>query len=401
MIAGREAALRCWRETRRPEALGALLKAQRDRAYSVALRFTGSPADAEDIVQDAFLKLLSRTHGFESGEAFELAVYRAVVQCALDASKGRRRRRQHEDVAARSGGVAHDESQTTQAERAELRALLREAVTELDEDERAPVVLCYHQGLSVVQAAQVLELPRETVRARLHRALGHLKAWLGAREKRVGLALLPALLWQDGQVRAPEALCRALDAALPGPECANVPAQPQPGPAGVLPAATAGWTHFAALSSAAVLALALGLMSFAGKRGGSEGLPRDSSAEAARAATAPNLNVAPAPAMTPEPRNPKEDVPMKKTLSALVLAGALAAPLSAQAADPSPDVAAVIKKIAERREAKAAATAKAAQAYQKGEGYRVQEGVRTIVRPGGAGGTNPEVVKVQVGEGKE
>ena len=63
----------------------------------------------------------------------------------------------------------------------------------LHEDERAPVVLCCQQGLSVSQAARVLEIFRETLRARLTRALETLRGKLGGDKRELVPLLLPLL----------------------------------------------------------------------------------------------------------------------------------------------------------------------------------------------------------------
>jgi len=386
-------ALRRWREARQPEALGELLKRQRDRAYSVAMRLVGSPADAEDVVQEAFLKLFSRTHGFEDAEAFELSVYRAVVQCALDALKQGRRRRIREQVEAvaraRDADVRRGETREAQAEREELKTLLRDAVKELGEDERAPVVLCYQQGLTVSQAARVLDLPRETVRARLHRALGALRRWLGRRGKRSGVALILLLLWQDGLLAAPDSLCRSLDAALPGPPCGELPALPQPGPAGAPPIPWPGVVAGTGLVAAALVAGILCVAGPAGKAHGPEaGSAGGSGAVPERAAPEePKIEViSPAAPSRPEQKR-EENQDMRKTLGVLTLAGVAALPFTAFAEEPNPEVGKVIATIEARRAAKTEAETKALQENQK-RGWREQGG-RSVTAPGAAVVVNP------------
>ncbi|MCX7804616.1 MAG: sigma-70 family RNA polymerase sigma factor, partial [Planctomycetota bacterium] len=163
-----EEALRRWRENREDEALGELLKSRRDRAYSVALRLTGSPADAEDAVQDAFLKLMSRTKGFEGVREFDIAVYRAVVQCGLDMVRERRRRAAREAAAGTEmAGImraAKPEGAMDDIERQELLEKIGKLLAELPEGERAAVTLCYSQGMSVSDAAAALGVSRLTLR---------------------------------------------------------------------------------------------------------------------------------------------------------------------------------------------------------------------------------------------
>jgi RNA polymerase sigma-70 factor (ECF subfamily) len=224
-----EDALRQWRETGRAEALGELLKAHRNRAFTLAARMMSVQADAEDVVQDAFTKLFTHPVGLEDLAVFERSVNRAVVQCALDALRKKKRgaiaaatlRRQTPDSLA-----AGNDPMTNQAEEQETRACLKEALAELPDDESAPVVLCYYQGLSVVETAKTLELPRETVRARIARALENLRARLLKRERALSAAAIIALMGSERALDAPASLCTALDKALPGRPCVQLSAVP-------------------------------------------------------------------------------------------------------------------------------------------------------------------------------
>ena len=400
-----EAVLREWRATRRPEALGELLKAQRHRAYAIALRMTCSEPEAEDAVQDAFIKLLTRTHGFEDVEAFELSVYRAVVQCSLDAVRKKRRRTVHEDAVRNqpAGETQVPDVQThASAEQEEARALLRTAVKELPEDERAPVVLCYYQGMSVVQTAKTLELPRETVRARLAKAMerlrGHLR--MNRNGKDMSAAIIVGLLWQDGAAQAPQSLCAALDQALPGKSCSEVAARAsQFGPAHVSAVTkAAAWASPALLAPAALILVLSAAAAVYWPQ-----TPRPAQAPAAQEpvktvvetpaplSTAAAANGAASPAA---PRSQpgsvevrKEDGPVKSKLTAaMVLVGATMLPVAAQAGEPSAQVGAIVAQIAARRAEKDAAAATAAQSNQYGEragGWSTAPG-QSNPGPGGA-----------------
>ena len=400
-LATQESALREWRTSRRPEALGELLKGQRDRAYSVALRLTGSSADAEDAVQDAFIKLLSRTHGFDDVDGFEIAVYRAVVQCSLDAMRKKKRRETHEDAAGQHNGRSKGEFhvagatgvQTVMAEtgmsetaQQEARAQLRTAVSELPDDERTPVVLCYYQGMSVVQTAKTLELPRETVRARLQRGLGRLRRFLNANGKDVSAAAIVGLLWLDGAVQAPAGLCAALDAHLPGTPCAQTPAMP-----GHFGPAQFGAAAPAAASSAVLTAVALIALTLAGAIAYWEMAPRASNApvlaahssaasetnsnnpaaiaESGAAHNRAQLNGNAAPRSQPgSVEVKKEDETVKVKLGTILLAGSMLLPAIAQAAEPNAQVGSIVAQIASRQAEKDAAAAAATQKNAQGEG---------------------------------
>jgi RNA polymerase sigma-70 factor (ECF subfamily) len=384
-----DAALQDWRRTRRPEALGELLKSQRNRAYAIALRITASSADAEDAVQDAFIKLLSRTHGLDDADAFELTVYRAVVQCALDGRRATQRRQAREDVARASQAGSGDaivpgpEDQTAEQsqEQAEAQMLLRQSVAKLSDDERAPVVLCYYQGLSVVQTAKTLKLPRETVRARLNRALGRLRQTLRKNNREMSAAVLLALLWQDGNVAAPASLCAALDRALPGKACSAIAAPSHAGPvqlmAGTSVAGVGATTLLVTVTS--VVLLSVGVFWFA----------HTTPVETRSAAIA--VTDASPPQAGDASRNQrgsaevhKEEVPVKWKIGAIVLAAGMMLPAAVQATEPNAQVADAIAQIAARRAEKDAANAAAIKARANAEGR--ENGWNPTTGGGGPGG---------------
>lgn len=250
-----------WRSARDGEALGELLKWQRVRAYATAQRILRQDSDAEDAVQQAFLKLLSRKEGFENERAFRAAVYRAVVQCALDLARARQARNGRERSMENVHAAAEPSAQRS-AEQEEALRLLHEELGDLSAEDRAVVTLCCQEGLNLAEAADVLGAPRETLRDRLARTLNGLRARLKKRGAPFSLLLLIGLLHQGQAHAAPAGLAAALDAALPGAGCAKVAA------AGAVPVSASAVLAHAGLAAsalalklgfaAAVLALALG-----------------------------------------------------------------------------------------------------------------------------------------------
>ena len=72
------------------EAFGALVRRYQDRLYPTVLRLTGCAADADDVLQDAFLRAYEKLAGFHGESSFYTWVYRIAVNLALS---DRRRRR--------------------------------------------------------------------------------------------------------------------------------------------------------------------------------------------------------------------------------------------------------------------------------------------------------------------
>lgn len=352
-----EVLLKRWWTGRNTAALGELLKTQRDRAYATAYRILGNGFDAEDAVQNAFVKLLSRTQGFENAQEFQRTVYRAVVQCAIDQARHRQRRQQRVEAMSRDIEEPSTSPETEAGEREEARASLRGALSRLSEEDRAAVVLCCQQGMPLGEAAAVLEMPRQTLRDRLARTLRRLREDLARGGFALSVTALAAQTARESALQAPASLCSKLDAALPGKACASVPAQPP------LPPDPSVWTHAggsAALKAAGVAALtAVTLvvsLALALRGGGSRAVEQtDESAPMWTAVLkAPVVEPGQAAAEQSE-RGTEMD---RKTLAGITLTAALlAAPLAS--AGEKDDVEAVLKDIRARKAEKAAAAEKA------------------------------------------
>jgi RNA polymerase sigma-70 factor (ECF subfamily) len=211
-----------WRTAKDPEALGELLKWQRDRAFAVACRVLTDRAEAEDAVQQAFLKLFRSAPAFEGPSAFHAALYRSVTQCAIDLARTKHARRVMEHAMAQRGRSTVSASPGDAVEQREAVRILQQEMQTLTPEDRALLALCCQEGLSLVSAAETLDLPRETARDRLARLLNDLRHRLAKRGVAMSLLLLVGLFQQGRAVSAAETLCLALDGTLPGATCAGL-----------------------------------------------------------------------------------------------------------------------------------------------------------------------------------
>jgi RNA polymerase sigma-70 factor (ECF subfamily) len=164
-------------------AFDALVETYAPRIYSIALRITGSRDEAQDCVQDAFVRAFSALRHFRGEAAFSTWLYRVAVNVANDAC--RRLRSQpllaselagpgSDDPAPDLGGMSHDrhtaDGPDEQLARAQRRDLVLTAIRSLPEHHRAVIVLCDLQGLSYEEVAQVMGTRVGTVKSRLNRA---------------------------------------------------------------------------------------------------------------------------------------------------------------------------------------------------------------------------------------
>jgi RNA polymerase sigma-70 factor (ECF subfamily) len=160
-------------------AFRALVDAHRDRAYGLALRIVRSPADAEEVAQDAFVRAWLALPRYRGEARFSTWMYRIVARRALDRVEVLRGRWRRE--AGIEGVESLPDSAATgeEAERASLGFEMERMLEELSDVQRTVVTLFYYEDQSVEQVASTLEMPEGTVKTHLSRARASLRtAWL-------------------------------------------------------------------------------------------------------------------------------------------------------------------------------------------------------------------------------
>ncbi|HEY6865784.1 MAG TPA: RNA polymerase sigma factor [Candidatus Eisenbacteria bacterium] len=160
-------------------AFRVLVERYRDRLHGLALRIVRSPADAEEVAQDAFVRAWLALPRFRGESSFSTWIYRIAVRCAFDRAQALRQRRAREAVLEAAGEpAAPGDDPSRAAQVIQIEAL----VGQLPLAQRAAVTLYYLQDRSVEQVAETLEMPENTVKTHLSRARAALRAaWL-ARE---------------------------------------------------------------------------------------------------------------------------------------------------------------------------------------------------------------------------
>jgi len=165
-------------------ALDELFRRYRQPAYRVAYRLLGNEPDALDAVQEGFVKALTHLSGFQGRSSFKTWLLRVVSNAALDLGRQRGRR---EALSLGAGGESADARLLTPdesgrgLERADLRALLDEALAVLSEAQRQTFVLHAEVELSYREVAEVLGISIGTVMSRLYYARQKLRAYLSQR----------------------------------------------------------------------------------------------------------------------------------------------------------------------------------------------------------------------------
>ena len=147
----------------------ALLRQHADLVYRVALRVTGTPADAADAAQEALVKVWRGIEGVPTDRQRAWAA-RVARNASLDLLRRRSARPAPGLAEAVAEPLACDPLPDDAAEAGELRAQLARAVGALDEPYRSILVLREIEGLAYAEIADALDLPLNTLKVYLMRA---------------------------------------------------------------------------------------------------------------------------------------------------------------------------------------------------------------------------------------
>jgi RNA polymerase sigma-70 factor (ECF subfamily) len=155
------------------EAFAELVRRHTERFYRIAYRVLHDRDNAEDVVQDAFLKLWedpTKWRG-ELSRKFTTWFYRVVVNLCLDRLKKQRPVELEPDLSLPDNRAAADESMI-KAEQAEY---LERAIAALPERQRIALNLCYEEGLTNQEAANIMGLKLKALQSLIMRAKTTLK----------------------------------------------------------------------------------------------------------------------------------------------------------------------------------------------------------------------------------
>src|SRR6202171_3947126 len=148
--------------------------------YSAALRMTRNPSDAEDLVQETYLRAYRGFGGFREGTNLKAWLYRILTNTFINQYRAKKRRPDQVDlddvedfyIFRRLGGLEAADAERT-AETEALEAMpddeVKQALESIPEQFRMAVILADIEGFSYKEIAEILDVPIGTVMSRIHR----------------------------------------------------------------------------------------------------------------------------------------------------------------------------------------------------------------------------------------
>lgn len=144
--------------------------------FRLAFRMTGNEQDAEDMVQETFLRAFKQLHRFDGRAAFGTWLYRITANCSLDLIRARRVRGESQpglDIAQ-----SPDPSPERVTRSRQLADMLDQALEQLSETERTAFLLRHYEGCNIEEIAKVLGVKNGAAKHSIFRAVQKLRGAL-------------------------------------------------------------------------------------------------------------------------------------------------------------------------------------------------------------------------------
>ena len=152
-----------------------LLGRHYDRLYAICYRIAGNHADAADACQEALLSIVKGLDRFDGRAAFKTWSYRVASNACLDEMRRRNRR----PLASSETMPEPDDPAPSLADQVTDRLSIEDALPQLSEEFRVPVVLRDVAGFDYAEIAETLSIPAGTVRSRIARGRRQLSELVG------------------------------------------------------------------------------------------------------------------------------------------------------------------------------------------------------------------------------
>jgi RNA polymerase sigma-70 factor (ECF subfamily) len=147
-----------------------LVNRHQQKVVSLAFRFTRNRQDAEDIAQDVFFTVWKKARKFKGDSALSTWIHRITVNTSLNfLRKNKRDKSDYGDEKLAAKAAPESENPDKSLESAQNKKMLYDALEELPEKYRIPLILNKLEGLSYKEVAETLNLSLANIETRIHR----------------------------------------------------------------------------------------------------------------------------------------------------------------------------------------------------------------------------------------
>ncbi|WNR44240.1 RNA polymerase sigma factor SigW [Paenibacillus roseipurpureus] len=171
-------------------AFAELVELYKDKIFHLAYRMLNNKQEAEDAVQETFLRVYTNLHRYDENQKFSTWIFRIGTNLCID--KLRRRRHTYSLDAEMSDGEGNDyyamlpsdeDTPEKQLIISETQAQIHRAIETLPEKYKSVVVLRYMHDMSLQEISEVLDMPVTTIKTRVHRGREYLRKKLEQEEQ--------------------------------------------------------------------------------------------------------------------------------------------------------------------------------------------------------------------------
>jgi RNA polymerase sigma-70 factor (ECF subfamily) len=161
------------------EAFRLLVERHSRPIFRVAYRMTGNEHDADDVVQETFLRAYRQIDGFEERANFSTWLHRIAINCSLDLLRARGRHDKHQSTTGTDEGEIEIRSEAPEPDRIALSAELQQhvaaAMQRLSDNERTAFMLRHFEGMPVEEIGKTLGIQGNAAKHTIFRAVRKLR----------------------------------------------------------------------------------------------------------------------------------------------------------------------------------------------------------------------------------
>jgi len=177
-----------------PEDFAVIVEKYSSLVYNIARQSTHSETDADDVTQEVFIKVWRSIKAFRGESSLSTWIARIAMNTCMDFARKSKRRPSvslttFTDPTDHADGMKElditDEAASSNPEaaieKAETTSIVRQAIADLSEDQRAPLILRDIEGYTYTEISEILNLELGTVKSRINRARQNVKQFLTSR----------------------------------------------------------------------------------------------------------------------------------------------------------------------------------------------------------------------------